>query len=250
MILPGHDSAAAGLRASAVKIPALKHGDQAEVAAKFLALFNDAQAVMPRVLAFGVYAHNHKLTELKHGQFLPWLRAICPADRPPESFIRCVQSHLRLTESVLKAAGIKIRNAFRICHGGELFLLPAADVPAASQPVREKVFDIIDGKSARQLFLEFKQADDDEENPKPKRGRLKGQGGASAAQRAAHQSKIETKELLEIVTAAENTRDWLDEVTDEQRLGRIHEVEGGELARKNLLAAMEHAVAFLRRKHK
>jgi hypothetical protein len=91
---------------------------------------------------------------------------------------------MQLSKSVLDVCKIKLpaiskcAEALRICQGGELLLLPEAKVSDEARSFREKIFSVIDGKSAFQLMGEFKQVKEDEpEHLVPKVGRLKGQGG-------------------------------------------------------------------------
>jgi hypothetical protein len=203
-----------------VKVPTLKGGNDKEAAAQLKAFFAEAQNGMRRVVALGMFCY-HLKEQLKHGQFQPWLAAACP-----DISYRSLASYMRLTRSVLEACGIKTIAAFskklRALHfsnGSEILLLPDADVPAEAKPLREKICSLIDGKSARQLFLEFKQTDEDED--KPKRGRLKGHGGASKEQRA----KAAALEAQAQITADEldavDFAKWIDKVADLSRLPMI-----------------------------
>jgi hypothetical protein len=103
----------------------------------------------------------------------------------------------------------------------ELPLLPESKIPEAQKPLHKKLCDLLDGKSARQLFAEFKQADDDDESPKPKRGRLKGHGGASKEQRLAAQAAEEKARITEMELTARETGKWMDQVSDANGLPKI-----------------------------
>ena len=173
----------------AAPAPALKTGDDAEVATQFKKSFADAQGALQRVLAFGVYSAHIKYNCLKHGQFRRWVHAQCG-----EQAYRSVRSYLKLTEGVLKACGTKSLKAsvskwqqLPFCRSGQFLLADATEVPESVQPLRDKVLKLIENKTQRQLFFEFKQAEESGDNVKPKRGRLKCQGGATKAQRDAHQ---------------------------------------------------------------
>jgi hypothetical protein len=214
---------------TAIAIPSLKTGDDKEVAEKFKQLFHDAQNGQRRVVAFGLYAAQIKFCSLKHTQFGNWVRGTF-ADVGIS--YRAVRAQMQLASSALKAVGVKsIKNFVRskmaealpFSHCGEFLLLPDSKIPESIKPLREKLFSLIDGKSAKQLFTEFKQLDDDEddENPKPKRGRLKGQGGASKEQRAAAAAAEEKARITEIELTAKDFGKWIDHNCDAQGLGKI-----------------------------
>jgi hypothetical protein len=201
-------------------------GDDSDLARRFGDLYLDAQSGLRRVVAFGLYAFQIKLHHLRHGQFIAWCQ-----QHFPDLSRQSIQAYMQLTESAMKHAGIKsikrfIQNQMTstlvICHSGDFLVLPDAEVPDPLKPLREKVFSIIDGKSARQMFMEFKQAEDDGEGiAKPKRGRLKGQGGATKEQRAAAQATEEKARILELELSAKEFGKWMDEVSDARGLGTI-----------------------------
>lgn len=222
----------------------VRTGDDAEIAERFKSLYTDAQNGLRRVVSFGIFAWQVKLHHLKHGQFIKW----CKQHFPDTSY-RSVNAHMVLAESAMRHAGIKsLRNFIKnqmcstlhISHCGEFLLLSDAKVPDALKPVRDKVFNIIDGKSQRQLFAEFKQADDDDDSPKPKRGRLKGQGGASAEQRAKAAEREEAARIETIELDAEDFCKWLDENCDDKHIGQIHDAPFNKL-----FDTLETAVAYM-----
>jgi len=189
-----------------VKAPSLISGDDEKVAAQFAELFHDAQNGMRRVVAFGIFAWQIKLTKLKHGKFGPWVEANFAAKGIS---YRTVRAHMQLTESALEACGIKGMKAFfklaaplPFSHCGELLLLAETKVPEAAKPLREKLCSLIDGKSARSLFTEFKQDDGDEESPNPKRGNLKSKGRAPKQASPQELLEAERKMAREDINAA------------------------------------------------
>jgi len=215
-------------------------GDEAEVATRFRELYHDAQTGLRRVVAFGLYAWQVKLHHLRHGQWLRWCE-----QNVPDLKVRAIQAHMTLAESALEQCGVKslkrfiesqIRSTLRICHSGEFLLLPDAKVPEPIKPLREKIFSLIDGKSQRQLFAEFKQSEDGE---KAKIGRLKGQGGVSKAQRMAAKDKAMHERLIEIKLGAGETCKWLDEYADAAGIGLL---DNEPLAK--LKEACEHTAGF------
>jgi hypothetical protein len=123
---------------------------------------------------------------------------------------------------------------------GQFLLIANKKVPESLAPMREKIFELVDGKTQRSLFLEFKQCDDD--SATPKRGRLKGQGGATKEQRA-NAAELEAQErITEKKLKAEEIADWLLENADEKGFGEIFGTP--ELAR--LDKAMETARGFIK----
>ena len=197
----------------AAPAPALKTGDDAEVATQFKKSFADAQGALQRVLAFGVYAAHIKYNCLKHGQFRRWVHAQCG-----EQAYRSVRSYLKLTEGVLKACGTKSLKAavskwqqLPFCRSGQFLLADVTEVPESVQPLRDKVLKLIENKTQRQLFFEFKQAEDgDSDNVKPKRGRRKGEGGATKAQRAAKAAADAAAEKAGLEQSAKDFCKWLE----------------------------------------
>jgi len=200
-----------------IKIPTLIGGNDEAVKKQFGDLFADAQSGMRRVITFGIFALGVKLTQLKHSQFGDWVKG-----NFGESAYRTVRSHMQLTESTLEACGIKqlkpiFQNgsALPISKCGDFLMLPEAKVPEPLKPLREKICNIVDGKSARALFTEFKQAEeeitaDGASRMKKRRGRLPGQGGATAAQREAARLRAEQEALEELKREYSGTTKWCD----------------------------------------
>ena len=107
--------------------------------------------------------------------------------------------------------------------------------------VREKLDAEIAGKSCRQLFLELKQVD--EEDPtKVKRGRLKGQGGATAAQRAAAQQAEEEGRILELTENIKTANLFELEIADAKGLGTQ-----SDQVLKDFILARETSLGYARR---
>ena len=225
------------------KIPTLKTGNDAEVAARFVELFKDAQTGLRRVVAFGLYAWHVKLNCLRHSQFLPWTEGI--GQQHGISY-RSVNSHMNLTKSVLGACGVKslkpfmanwqsqICSALHISRCGDLLLLPIAEIPKQFQPLREKICSLIDGKSARQLFFEFKQADEDGE---VKHGRNKGCKGTSKAQRDAAKAAEEAGRRKALAHDSKAFRLWIDKYCDATGFGTLPDAEAAALEESCRLAA-------------
>jgi len=234
-------------KATLIKVPSVKSGDDEQLAEQFVELFTDATNGMRRILAFGIFAWQIKLLQLKHGQFGPWVKARCESKGVS---YRSVRSYMQLTQSSLEACGVKLKPALAkwqtlpISHCGEFLLLPEGKVPESVKPIREKLTALVNGKSARQLFLEFKQSEDDGDEdvkPTPKRGRLKGQGGATKEQRAAAQAAQEQAEIDAMEIEAQDLCKWIDDVCDAKHLPRISDKVWDKLH-----ARADQLVAFMR----
>ena len=236
----------------------LKGGDDSATAKQLNKLFKEAQNGMRRVIALGLFAWQVKERQLKHGEFGVWLAQHCPQLATIDEVTgkgvasRALRGYMDLTKNVLESVGFptiekyldeaeKFSGQKNLNHGGFL-LIADKKVPDAVKPLREKICQLVDGKTQRQLFLEFKQADDGGENQKPKRGRLKGQGGATKEQRA----NAEQMEAEERITAkklkAEEVANWLTEMSDDKGFGEIFGTP--EIIALDL--AMETARGFIR----
>jgi hypothetical protein len=191
----------------AVKVPTLKSGNDAEAAAKLTELVADAQNGLRRIVALGLFCFEIK-AQLKHGKFKPWLAVNCK-----ETSYRSLAAYMQLTAGVLQKCGTSAKaymakvQPLHFSHSGELLLLADAKVPEEVKPLKDKICSIIDGKSQAQLFLDFKQADEDEETDqvKGKRGNLKSTGRepkqASPEQLLAAQQKIARENIEAAIDA-------------------------------------------------
>lgn len=150
--------------------------ETAEAAGWLKHLYTEAQTGMRRVVALGLYAWWLKEIKLKHGRFGAWLKANvpdlardCSSGTPKPS--TALSTYMDLTRSVINGCGWTLeeilpqldksisRHAGN-CHPGDILLLPDSRVPEQMKPFREKICRLIDGKTQRQLFLEFKTAED------------------------------------------------------------------------------------------
>jgi len=240
------------------KAPSLIDGHDAATAKQLLKFYTDAQTGMRRVIALGLFAWEVKEQKLKHGQFGAWLATHCPKLVTTDTTTgkakpsRALQSYMELTKGVLEAEGYTIEkylahisnaHAMRICQGGKYLLLPDKKLPEEARELKAKICDLVDGKTKRQLFAEFKQAEEDETGEvKVKRGRAKGEGGASKQQRENAQQFAESARIEAIELQAIETKDWLMEVSDDKHLGLIPDD-----TRRQLLEALDTAAGYLRR---
>ncbi|GEM_PF-2475070 len=213
----------------------LKTGNDAATAKQLNKLFAEAQNGMRRVVSLGLFAWEVKETQLKHGEFGAWLAQHCPKlatvtddGRPRPS--RALQGYMELTKSVLESCGVptiekyletvaKFANDANL-KPGQFLLLPEKKVPETLTEMREKICSLVDGKTQRSLFMEFKQCDEDDPT-KRKLGRIKGQGGATAEQRATAQQLEAEERINERKLKAEEIANWLIEMSDDKGLGEI-----------------------------
>jgi hypothetical protein len=225
-------------KANAKPAPVLKCGDDAANAKQLTKLYGDAQNGMRRVVALGLFAWELKELQLKHGEFGPWLAKHCPKLAAVDSVTgkarpsRAISGYMALTKNVLESSGFATISKYlshisnvqtmHICHGGKFLLLPDKKIPADVKPLHEKICSLIDGKTQRQLFLEFKQAEEDDDGEaKVKRGRLKGKGGASKEQRADAKARAEQERIEDLELTTDETTKWLYEFADDKNGGRI-----------------------------
>jgi hypothetical protein len=233
----------------------LKSGDDAAAAKQLNKLFTEAQNGMRRVVALGLFAWEIKEGQLKHGEFGAWLAEHCPKLATLDSVTgrakpsRALSGYMELTKNVLESCGCPTIEKYLATVAkfaddanlkpGQFLLIADKKVPETLAPMREKIFSLVDGKTQRALFMEFKQTDDDE---KPKRGRLKGQGGATKEQRA-NAAELEAQErITEKKLRAEEISNWLIEMSDDAGLGEI----AGTLELDVLDRAMEQARGYIK----
>jgi len=154
-------------------IPMLPKGNDAAVAQQLQTLVNDANDGLRRILAAGFFIECIA-GELKHGQLGPWLEAHCP-----QVTRRSVERWRELARNVATAAKVKCDTVSQLegaWTSGNFLTLPPTELPNELSEMRARIEEVIDGKTAKQLCLEFKQFEDG----KVKVGRLKGQGGREA----------------------------------------------------------------------
>lgn len=216
-------------------LPKLKCGHDDAAGKQLTKLYNDAQTGMRRIIALGLFAWHIKENELKHGEWGPWLAVnapkLCRADSAtgkPKAGTQ-LTTYMTLVQGVLEKAGFPTIEKYHDAvskfpvignlPGGGFLLAPEKKVPIEQKPIREKIFALVDGKTQNQLFLEFKQADEDAD--KPKRGRLKGSAGLTKEQRERAAQRAEQERLNQLEeTILENT-DWLLEIADATHLGAM-----------------------------
>lgn len=172
-------------RKQAATRPALAGGRDAEVAAKLRDLVRDASDGLRRIIIAGMFIERI-VRELPHGRFIPWLETNCP------DIHRVTVFRWRdLARCVAQAAGVDL-GLPDLPDPTKLLMAPADELPEQHRSARERIDALMDGKTARQLFLDFKQA---EERPdgsmEVKVGRVKGQGGRPPQAPLATQAELQ-----------------------------------------------------------
>jgi hypothetical protein len=227
------------------KVPKLKSGDDAKSAEQLKTLVAEAQNGLRRVVALGIFCFEIK-GKLKHGQFQPWLAAHCP-----EISLRSLKAYMQLTTGVLGKCKISLKallakgQSLPISHSGELLLLSESKVPEEMKSMRDKICSMIDGKTQSQLFFEFKQVDEDEDGEalKPKRGRRKGEGGATKEQRAAAALREEEERVTALKLDAIDFAKWCDKNGDDKGVGSFR----GSKEWNKLKEAVESLATYMKR---
>jgi hypothetical protein len=235
----------------------LLDGQDASTAKELLKRFNDAQLGMRRVVSLGLFAWEVKEKKLKHGQFGKWLAAHCPklvrireksgTPQPTEA----LDTYMRLTKGVLQGMGFTIEKYLAHisipvldgkCHGGKFLLLPDKKLNPEVKALKEKFCTLVDGKTQRQLCLEFKQVEQkDNGEVKVKRGQLKGKGGASKEQRAASAERDEQDRIEAVELDCDDIIKLIEKHCDAKGFGSIN-----KSLRKKLAASLAMASGFIR----
>ena len=155
----------------------LASGNDEEAATQLQTLLLDAADGLRRILIAGFFIDRIAL-DLPHGSLRPWLAKFCP-----DVHFVTVNRWRELARNVGEAVGLgttaESRN--RDIDLSRILALPSTEVeslPKAQATVRQKVDALIAGKSARQLFFSFKQAEVFEDGTvRTKPGRADGEGG-------------------------------------------------------------------------
>jgi phosphoribosylcarboxyaminoimidazole (NCAIR) mutase len=221
------------------KIPKLKDGKDAEAAERLGKMFDDAQTGMRRIIALGMFAWELKQGQLKHGEFGAWLAAHKPELATAHSKTgapmasRALQGHMVITRDVLAEAGFPTIKAYlggfaksasnADLDGGRFLLIEDKKVPQELKPLRDKICAMVDGKTAKQLNLQYSRSDEDEDEEvaKPKRGALPGSKGLTKEMREKAALKKEQERINELEVEIIEETGWLDEITDAKNLGMM-----------------------------
>ena len=218
-----------------VAAPKLYDGSDQAAAKQLNKMFTEAQTGMRKIIALGLFAWEIKESKLKHGEFGSWLAANCPklvtihsvTGKPMAS--RALNGYMELTKNVLESCGVPtIENYLETVaksandadlKPGQFLLIADKKVPESVREVRDKICAVVDGKTQRALFMEFKQADEDE--AKPKVGRLKGSTGLTKEMRELAAQKAEEERLTTLAEETAETTAWLLENADAKNGGAL-----------------------------
>lgn len=166
---------------------------------------------------------------IPHGMFGPWL-----AKNVPSLNRDTVATYMRLAKNVAEKGEFQISDFANFAHAGDL---------------PNPILKLIEGKTQQQLLFDYRQSKFDADGNEilsadgSRRGRRRGQGGASKEQRAAHAAAEEEARLAEIEITAGETAGWLMEKSDDKNLGLI----SGTANFKKLHKAVVTAAGYLNR---
>ncbi len=136
------------------KAPELKSGRDSKVVAKKLdKLIKDAESGLRRIVTAGLFIVEIS-NDLPHGQFGRWIEEYMPGRRSS------VFGWKALAMNILETCGLKVQQLDFSKPLHEVMALPVAKVPKDAKEVRAKIDELIEGKTYRQLFFEFKSAEE------------------------------------------------------------------------------------------
>lgn len=150
--------------------PTLTLWSDHEAATKVRQLVREAQDGLRRIIVCGLFLETLKM-DLPHGQLGHWIETHCP-----DVTWRTANRWMSLAANIRKACEIKLDTVSNLKFPiYEAITLPPEDRPEEVRDVCARMDELMAGKSARQLLLEFKQAEEDEDgNLVARRGRLPG----------------------------------------------------------------------------
>lgn len=203
----------------------------------------DADDGFRRVVKAGLYIE-WIAANLPHGQLMEWLQTHCP-DISNNTILRW----RTMAKNLCEWSGLKFAKLANLTVPADRLLdLPVSELPTNIQAAREKMDEVLDSaRTPKQLFLDmgFKQGELDAAGyPRAKRGRAKGEGGASKEQRATAQ-QLEARERITATSLkAESTAEWLLDQSDDEGFGHLIGTE----ALIKLDSAMKIARAYINSK--
>ena len=229
-----------------VKVPKLKIGDDKQVAEMLIKKSESANEATKIILDLGLLCFFVK-ENLNQGQFGPWLQAHCPEKmwrlnakgKPVASStlswqMGCTKSLVEKCKTTVTKLLSQIPKTWEFGQKGEFFQLPESSqlllkAPEQVAKIHAEASKAIEGKTAYQLSLEFKQGEEDDDDlPKVKRGRLKGQGGATKEQREAARLAEERAEIEAMELDTQEFDKWMDKISDAKGLPRISQKVWGK----------------------
>lgn len=147
-------------------VPAAREGEI------LVRLYADAVSGARRIVAFGLACHQVKAA-LPHGQFGAWLGEHAPSlarqdsDGKSRPSSQC-SAFMACALGVVQALGYTMDDLLSnsrlsgISHASELLLAETSTLPPSARGIHDKLVELVDGKTQRQLLFEFKTAREDE----------------------------------------------------------------------------------------
>ncbi|HEX3856546.1 MAG TPA: hypothetical protein VHY30_04530 [Verrucomicrobiae bacterium] len=243
------------IKSSLAKTAKFDHRAHAD---KLEELNTQAQSARRVDVALGLFCFELKEIHLQYGQFGKWLAEHRPnlARQDKEGNWKpsgSLESAMWMAKSALEVCGYKIGDYIELvqkqfpcahgnCDASQLMLLPAAKLPQEFKKLRDEIFELVDGKSQRQLRQEFKQVDS---NGNPKRGRVKGSNGNPKHIRDAGISANERHELEILKLKTDEVTDFLIANINFEKIAKLDEIAGGAASLKKFCDAIDHSHQFL-----
>jgi hypothetical protein len=163
---------------------------------------------------------------IPHGAFGPWLK-----DNLPNLSWDTICTYMRLAKDVAEKGKFQISEFRNFIGNGNL-------------PV--ELLKIVEGKTQKQLFLEFKQVEMGEDGEfRVKRGRSKGSNGNPRHVRDAGKFRNEQERLDALKLKMDEVSDWLDENLNLKGFPKVDEVKGGAATLKKFSEKISHANSYL-----
>jgi hypothetical protein len=214
------------------KIAPAWHGEAKKLLAENFAKINSAFLdSTKRAVWLGIFLNHIKDKgkadgSIPHGMFGPWLKE-------------------NLTDVPWDRANEYMRIGREVCEKGKFQI---RDFPqfAASGNLPSQILQLVEGKTQKQLFLEFKQVEMGEDGEfRVKRGRAKGSNGNPKHVRDAGKFRNEQERLDALKLKMDEVSDWLDENLNLKGFPKVDEVKGGAKTLATFAAKISHANSFL-----
>jgi hypothetical protein len=160
---------------------------------------------------------------IPHGGFGPWIK-----QNLPDIHWDTVCTYMRLGREVCEKGKFQISDFPEFANG---------ELPP-------QALKLIEGKTQNQLFLEFKQVDEDDPS-RAKRGRLKGSSGLTREMRLKAKFASEHERLIALQTEADLIAPWLLENCNLNSFARMDELPGGAKSLARFADAVSQTHLFL-----
>jgi hypothetical protein len=150
---------------------------------------------------------------IPHGQFGPWVEGTELPRRTAGDYITEARSVLDL----LRWQNGEIRHFELPPH--RLLLANPDELKGVEKDRLTRLLDVVDQRKHFRAVTKYAQVELKDDATVPKRGRRKGEGGASREQRALHKKKLAEADLKGIKAAILNLGDLADSLADAKRVG-------------------------------